>query len=456
MRSIRIGAGSAASIDPISAGLEVLKAGMDYLVLEHLSEHSIARAQRRKRANGQGYAGFFEERMRKFLPVAAAHGTDIVTNAGAADPLAAGEVAVSAGAETGTDVVVTVVTGDDCVDLVRDDLETELEGTHRELVSANAYLGARQLIGALERETGESNVHLVITGRVADPSLTVAPLAHEFDWDFDDADTIGQATVLGHLLECSAQTTGGYFAEPGPKPVPDPHHLGFPFLEVEPDGTAVLSKPDGTGGRVDDQVVREQLYYEVHDPTAYVTPDVTANFTTVQLEQLGPDLMEIAGGTGSAAPDELKVTAGFADGYYCQCFIPYGGPNAKARADIAAEIVRDRLTEIHGLDLDNEVEVRTDYVGMDSLYGSESGADPSTVEELLLRVAGSAPTRDQVELVFREALQLWHLGPAGSGGVYPYEVDEAVNETIALESLLVPRTEIAPRVEYTGFSELEA
>jgi len=454
MTTVRIGAGAAASIDPFEAGLEVLEAGMDYLVLEHLSEHSITRAQRRKRSGGAGFAAFFEERLREFLSVAAAQGTDIVTNAGAADPIGAGRIAAEVASEADLDVTITVLTGDECVDVIKEH-QDEHSLAVEDIISANAYLGVSELLGALEQPTGDADIHVVISGRVADPSLAVAPLAYEFDWHLDDWDRIGQATVLGHLLECSAQSTGGYFAEPVSKPVEDPHNLGFPYLEVEADGTATITKPNGTGGRIDDHVLREQLYYEVHDPTAYVTPDVTADFTTVRFEQRDTDRVRVAGGSGTEAPDQLKVTVGAADGYRTQCFIPYGGPNAVPRAELAAEIVRDRLTEIHEMDLEETVDLRTDFIGLDALYGSESPPIEGS-HELQLRVAAQAPKREQVELVFREALQLWHLGPAGSGGVFPYEVDEAVRETIALDSLLVPRDRILPNVSYSQFGRVEA
>lgn len=430
---IRIGAGAGFASDRILEARDLIgKGDVDYLVLECLGERTVATAQRRKREGRPGYGAYFEERMESFLEPATRHGTTIITNDGAADPIKAGERIAEIATEQDLSVDVTVVTGDDCEDRIRPYV-VESDIAPDSVLSANAYLGCEPLIEALSmRDSGDA--HVVVTGRVADPSLYVAPMVHEFDWALDDWDRLGQGTVVGHLLECAGQVTGGFFMEPERKPVPDPHLLGKPFVDVEPSGVGIIGKVGGTGGRIDTHTCREQLLYEVHDPAQYLTPDVTADFTGVELEEIGKDRVRVTGGSGTERPESLKVSVGVPGGFKAQCYRAYGAPNADGRARLAGEIVRKRVEEVHGID----IRLRVDIVGVDALFG-EKDVNP---EEVLLRVAASSPCEDDVRTVYREVSAIAVNGPAAASTFYPESRVAAIQETIGVESAYLPRSEV--------------
>lgn len=436
---IRIGAGAGFASDRIRPARELLEAGdVDYLVLECLGERTVANAHRRTRRGAPGYGSYFEDRMRAFLGSAARHGTTIITNDGAAAPRQAGRVAADIAAEEGLSVDVTVVTGDECRDAVRSAADLDVDVDPDRVTSANVYLGAEPLIEALS-SAGDGDAHVVVSGRVADPSLFVAPVVHEFGWALDDWDRLGQATVVGHLLECAGQLTGGFFMEPGRKSVAEPHRLGQPFADVEASGEAVIGKVTGTGGRIDTRTCREQLFYEVHDPSAYVTPDVTADFTNVDFDVLGDDRVRVTGGTGRERPDDLKISVGIPEGYQAECYRAYGAPNAEARARLAGEIIRRRVEDVHDLDLD----LRVDIVGVDALFGS---TEPEVqAPEVLLRVVAQSPQKEDVRLVYREVSGIAVNGPAAASTFYPDGRDAAIREIIGIESVFLLRGEFDPR-----------
>ena len=287
MRTIRIGSGAGYSGDRIEPALELAEKGdIQYLVFECLGERTVALAQQARVKNpDSGYDPLLEERMRAVLPACAARGIKIVTNMGAANPVAASrktaEIARSLGLSS---LKIAAVTGDDVLEACKDgDLPImEFEGTIKQLgnrlLSANAYLGAEPMAKALA-----AGADIVITGRASDPALFLAPMIHAFGWAMDDWNLLGQGTVAGHLLECAGQITGGYFADPGYKDIPDLARLGFPIGEVGEDGSLVITKVEGSGGAVTAQTCKEQLLYEVHDPTQYIQPDVVADFSQVRV-----------------------------------------------------------------------------------------------------------------------------------------------------------------------------
>ena len=249
--------------------------------------------------------------------------------------------------------------------------------------SANAYLGAAAIAGALR-----AGAQVVVTGRVADPSLAVGPAMAHFGWAETDWDELGRATIAGHLIECGAQVTGGYFADPGFKDVPDLHAVGFPIVEIDADGSFVVGKADGTGGVVDCRTVKEQLLYEMHDPAAYLTPDVVADISEAEVEQVGPDRVAVRGVRGRPRPDTLKVIAFFAGGWLGEGEISYAGPNAEARARLAADVIRRRVGD--GLAL------RCDLIGVLSVFGDDAGRalgrlPPGDARDVRLRVAARPP-----------------------------------------------------------------
>jgi hypothetical protein len=300
------------------------------------------------------------------------------------------------------------------------------------MISANAYLGVEPIVAALA-----DGADIVITGRVADPALFMAPLVHEFGWRLDDWETLGRGTVVGHLLECAGQITGGYFADPGLKDVRDLARLGFPLAEVAPDGSCVITKVTGSGGTVSLQSCKEQLLYELHDPTRYLQPDVTADFSGVRFTQDGADRVSVAGGSGTARPDTLKVSIGYRDSFVGEGQISYAGAGAVARGRLAAEIVRARL-DIIGL---HTTELRCDLIGVDAVHRG-AGVSHAEPAEVRLRVAGrTASMADAVRLA-NEVETLYINGPAGGGGA-----SKSAREVLAVVSTLIPRTQVAPAVE---------
>lgn len=433
MTVLRIGSGAGFSGDRLEPAVVLAeRAGLDWLGLECLAERTIALAQlRRLKDPAAGYDPLLVRRMTPLLPVAAGNGVRIVTNMGAANPLAAADVVLGVARGLGLALKVAAVTGDDVLALLSpEDRVLETGGRVGDLgwlVSANAYLGAAALLPAIESGAG-----VILTGRVADPSLFLAPAMHRFGWDPADADRIAAGTVMGHLLECGGQVTGGYFAEPGLKEVPDFDRLGFPFAEVAADGSFVLGKAPDTGGRIDAMTVKEQLLYEVTDPRAYATPDVIADFSGVRLAAAGPDRIAVSGARGRAQPRQLKVSIGYHAGWVSEGEISYAGANALARARLAGETLRARL----GGDF---TELRIDYIGCSSLH--EKDYRDTEPYEVRLRVAGRAGVKDKAERIGEEVEALWTNGPGGGGGARRY-----VREQVGVVSTLIDRERVQPQL----------
>jgi Acyclic terpene utilisation family protein AtuA len=304
------------------------------------------------------------------------------------------------------------------------------------LVSANAYLGADALLPALQ-----ADANVIITGRVADPSLFVAPLMAHFGWAADDWHRLGQGLLVGHLLECAAQVSGGYLADPGHVDVPDLHRVGFPLAEVSADGSAVITKLPGTGGRVDRLSCTAQLLYEVEDPAQYLQADVVGDFSKVHFTQLEPDRVQAQGASGTERPEQLKVTLGYRDGFIGEGQISYAGPGARARGELALSILRLRLQDAtlsHGL---GGLEHRAELIGVNAMHGPQLGTDREPYE-VRVRLAVRCATRAQAEAVGHEVEALYLNGPAGGGGV-----TQSVREVIAAASALVPRNAVQPRCD---------
>ena len=439
-RTVRVGAGSGFSGDRIDpAELLARHGGLDYLIFECLGERTVAAANARRLDDPEsGYDPLLCARMNAVLPHTLPAGTTVITNGGAANPLAAVEQVLRVASRVARrSVRVAAVTGDDVLDLVRrsnpEVWETGLPLSEHgeELVSANAYLGADAVIPALD-----CGADVVITGRLADPSLYVAPLAYEFGWDLARPHIIGAATAVGHLLECAGQLTGGYFADPVTKPVKGMANLGFPFADVRGDGTAVFGKLDGTGGVLSERTCAEQLLYEVGDPGAYLTPDVTADFSGVQFAQVETDRVAIDGATGRARPDDLKVTLGFRGGWLGEGQISYAGPRALPRARLAAEIVTERLTEVHGLAKDS---VSVEFIGAGAAFRGLS--TDTEAREVRLRVTTNTDTERSADIVGWEVESLYTNGPAGGGGAR-----RSTTRILAIRSCSIPREYVSSRI----------
>ena len=432
--TLRLGCGAGFAGDRLDAPIDLAERGdLDYLVLECLAERTIALAQlRRRRDPTAGYDARLAERIESLLPILARRSVRLLGNFGAANPLAAADAIVAIAKRLEQPVRVAAVTGDDVLDLLDLDAPTMEAGVplsqYAPIVSANVYLGAEAMLPALA-----SGADIVVTGRVADPSLFVAPLMHEYGWAADDFDRLARGTAVGHLLECAGQLCGGYFADPGRKDIPGMANLGFPYADVTPDGDATLSKIPGTGGRITRATATEQLLYEVTDPHGYLTPDVTADFSGVTLTETGPDRIAVRGARGRARPDRLKVSVGYLAGYVGEGEIGYAGTGTLARARLAGAIVRERLA-------DRFPQLRIDLIGSTSLHGRASDSDARPYE-LRLRIAGRARSREEAALIGDEVEALYTNGPAGGGGARKY-----VTEQIGIVSTLIERSRVASAI----------
>ena len=442
MRTIRIGSGAGYSGDRIEPALELAEKGdIQYLVFECLGERTVALAQQARMKNPDtGYDPLLEERMRAVLPVCVAKGIKIVTNMGAANPLAAARKTASLARSMGLSLKIAAVTGDDVLaacrqsDLPIMEFDGGISQLGNRLISANAYLGAGPMAEAL---AGGADV--VITGRASDPALFLAPLIHAFGWAMDDWNLLGKGIVAGHLLECAGQVTGGYFADPHFKDVENLARLGFPIGEVGEDGSLVITKVEGSGGAVTAQTCKEQLLYEVHDPVRYLQPDVTADFSQVAIEEVGKDRVRISGGRGSERPATLKVSVGYVDSFIGEGQMSYAGPGALARGQLALEIVRERL-KLTGV-VTNEL--RFDLIGVDSLHGTQVSSHANEPYEVRIRVSGRTDNLREAIRIGNEVETLYTNGPAGGGGAF-----KSARDVVAVASVLLPRELAQPAVQF--------
>ncbi len=407
-----IGAGSAYANDRLAPAAAMADSGrVTYIGFDCLAERTMALAHLRRRRDprtGQ------DERIRRLVPILRGYlgsGGRVVGSFGAANPDAAVADLVDGLREVGLPGVrIGAIRGDDVLELVRSldvelpELGTTVGALGDQVVSANAYIGAAPVVDCLQQDA-----QIVVGGRLADPSLFVGPICHELGWSLDDWDAVGHATMVGHLLECGVHSTGGNFEDPPYRVVADPHRLGFPLAEVSRD-SAVVTKLDGTGGAVDARTMKTQLYYEIHDPTTYLTPDVTADFSDITVDDLGGDRVRLSGARGRAWPRHLKVLVGVDQGFRATGEISYGGPGCVDRARRAEEILRAHLGDL----LDRDDEVRIDLQGLDSLFGARK--DVTDPPEVRLRLAVRTRREDSARDAVHE-VELLYFGPAGGGGV---------------------------------------
>lgn len=444
-KTIRIGCGAGQSDDRVPPAVDLAEHGdLDYLVFECLAERTIGRETQTKMHDpDKGYTPSLHERLRAVLPICHEKAIRIVSNMGAANPLAGARAMRREAVDLGLgDIPCAVVRGDDVADVVRQRpeltiLETgePLESILPTLVSANAYLGADVVARAIG-----TGAPVVLTGRVADPSLFLAPMLHEFRWSYDDLPRLAAGTVTGHLLECSSSVTGGCFAWPGRKAVPDLARLGYPIAEVSSDGAVRVTKTPGSGGRLDVMTCTEQLLYEMHDPSAYITPDCVLDVTDVDLAQDGPDRVTVAGARAGPRTPSYKVVVGHTDGYIGEGEVSFGGIDAVGRANMAADAVAERL-KIQGHVYED---YRVDLIGMSSLHGAaERRPEPY---EVRLRVAGRAKNRKAAEALGFEVRSMHMHGPGGAGG----GKGPMVREVLAVKSVLLPRELVRPEVLMEG------
>jgi hypothetical protein len=445
--TLRIGAGSAWWGDRISpAAANAARGNLHYLCFETMAEATISTAQVRKRRDPDfaGYDTYLDDRFRAVLPHCLEHGTRIISNQGWINPVGAARHVKRIAAELGRpDLKVAAVSGSLITDkldqLTGTVLETgsSLDSIRGEIVSAEAYMGADPIVEALA-----AGADVVITGRIADPSLFLAPMIHEFGWTLRDVELIARGSGIGHLLECGAQVTGGYFVDPGYKDVPDPWDLAFPIAEVESDGAVVLTKLDGTGGAIDRRTVLEQMFYEVHDPANYITPDSVVDFTTSDVEEIGKDRVRIRNIGGRARTDTLKVSIAVKEGFVGEDMFFYAGPGCLEKARLAERVLKERFKIVN---LQAE-EIRIDFIGVNAILGPMSPAPSREPNEVAVRVAARARTRAEAEKVGREVDGMAVSGLGSTGKRVPH--GERVREVIGVWSMLVDRNLVQPEIQY--------
>jgi hypothetical protein len=445
MDELAVGAGAGFSGDRVDAAAPVVRSliergGPAAIIFEMLAERTLAFAQlERLRDPTKGYEPLLELELRPILADCVKHGIPIVGNFGAANPQGAAAHIERLAKELGLPrLKIGVVEGDDLSGaqgeaIVRKYIAKEFAS--KPFASANVYQGAKEIAQALQQ-----GAQVVVTGRVADPSLTVGPAMAHYGWADDEWDKLGGATMAGHLLECGAQVTGGYFADPGMKDVPDLANVGYPITEIAPDGSCVCTKASNTGGLVDTRTVKEQLLYELHDPAAYLTPDVIADISQAEVAQEGKDRVRITGVRGHPRPATLKSNVFFEGGWFSDGEISYAGPNAEARARLAAEVIRERMGHL--------LTLRFDLIGVTSILGDDSGrmlgATPAGhATDVRLRVAGTHADEAIVDRLMREVTALWTAGPAGGGGARVTK-----RKRLSTTSCYIPRELVPARLTF--------
>jgi hypothetical protein len=449
MTRVYIGCGAGFAGDRFDAAVPIVATlantkGERFLIYEVLAERTLAIAQKLRRENAdQGYSPFLDVYLPLVLADCHRHGIRIVTNMGAANPLGAARRVHALARELGIKgLKVAAVTGDDLLaTMSQDEVRTQpmIEGIAlggQPIVAANAYLGAQPVADALA-----TGAHIVLVGRTTDAALSLGPLMHVHQWQADALDLLAQGTVCGHLLECGGQVTGAYFADPGYKDVPDLANVGFPIAEIDADGGLVITKAANTGGLVHRATVVEQLLYEVHDPHNYLTPDVVLDLGEVTVDEEGAHRVRVRGARGKPPPATLKATVSVDAGWLGEGEISYAGPNALARAELAAAVVRARCRTIGIRDA-----VRVEVLGTEAILDGNTGGRRARVAaaadgEYRVRAAVRSAQRAAAQRVADEVLSLYCSGPAAGAGVRQHVVPQ-----VSTASILVDRVRVQPRV----------
>ena len=444
--TIRIGSGSAWWGDRISPAKENADKGqLDYLCFETMAEATISAAQVRKRRDPTfpGYDTWLDDRMTAVLPGCIKNKTKIISNQGWINPNGAAERIVYWLRTMGVrGVKVAAINGSlitrDVLNLTNTILETgeRTQSLENKIVSAEVYQGAEPIVQALK-----NGAQIVVTGRIADPSIFAAPMMFEYGWGMDDFMRLGVANGIGHLMECGAQVTGGYFADPGFKDVPRPWDLGFPIAEVHNDGTAVITKLEGTGGVINAMTIKEQLLYEVHDPYNYITPDVVVDFSTTQIREIAENRVMVSGISGKPRTATLKVSIGCEEGFIGEDMFFYAGEGALQRAKLAENILRERFKIV---ELKAE-ELRIDYLGLNAIHGDMTPEVDHEPYEVAVRVAARTTTREEAMKIGREVDGMAVSGVGMTGKRVPHQ--DRTREIIGVWSSLIDRSKISPSIK---------
>lgn len=444
---IRIASGQGFWGDQLDAPRRQVEGGpIDYLMLDYLAEVTMSIMQKQRSRNpALGYARDFVPLVGEILPAVVERNIRVVANAGGVNPAGCRDAVLDVARKSGLQgrARVGMITGDDILERLPDLLSRGVELKNMEtgeplsavidrVQSANAYIGARPIVEALRRDA-----HVVITGRSTDTALTYAPMIHEFGWGYEDFDRIAAGVVAGHINECGAQASGGnclwHWRE-----IPDLADVGFPIIEAAPDGSFVVTKHHGTGGRVAVPTVKEQLLYEMGDPKSYITPDCVADFTTIRLDDDGADRVRISGVRGKAPTDLLKVSLSYADGWKASGTLVYAWPDAVEKAQAADRVLRARLDRL-GLKFD---ELLTELVGWNATHGPLAGPVPRDLPEVTVRWSVRGHDMAAVDRFTKEIAPLVLTGPpsvTGFAGGRP-----KVQEIVAYWPALIPKAEIEP------------
>jgi Acyclic terpene utilisation family protein AtuA len=447
---IRIASGQGFWGDLPDAPVRQVEGGpIDYLMLDYLAEVTMSIMQKQKARDPKaGYARDFIPLMKRILPACVERNIKVTANAGGVNVRGCANALIEVARELGLagKLRIGLVTGDDIMSRIDELLARGIElrnmdngeplSTVRDSIqSANVYLGAAPMVEALRQ-----GARIVITGRATDTGLTLAPLIHEFGWAGDDWDRLAAGTIAGHIIECGAQASGGNCQYEW-RSISDLANVGFPIVEAAPDGTFVITKHEGTGGRVNIPSIKEQLVYEMGDPHEYITPDVVADFTTVHLQDDGRDRVRVYGIKGHPATKFLKVSISYSAGYKAVGTLVYAWPDAFEKAQLADKILRARLERL-GLRFDH---ILTEFVGASATHGPLAGEPRSDAPEVQLRVGVRGQDRAAIERFTKEIAPLILTGPpavTGFAGGRP-----KVEEIVAYWPALIPKEEINPRVE---------
>ena len=447
---IRIAAGQGFWGDLLEAPVRQVNEGpTDYLMLDYLAEVTMSIMQKQKaRDPNAGYARDFVPLMRRILPVCVERNIRVAANAGGVNVAGCANAVREAARELelAGKVRIGIVTGDDILPRIDELLDRGIElrnmdtgeplaNVRDRIQSANAYLGAWPMVEALNR-----GALIVITGRATDTGLTLAPMIHEFGWAADDWDRLAAGTIAGHIIECGAQASGGNCQYEW-RSIPDLANVGLPIAEASADGTFVITKHEGTGGRINIPAIKEQLVYEMGDPHEYITPDCVADFTTIRLEDAGPDRVRVYGIEGRPATEFLKVSISYSAGYKAVGTLVYAWPEAYEKAKAAASILRERLGRL-GLKFE---QVLTEFVGANATHGPLAGEPSGDLAEVQFRIGVRGEDRSAIERFTKEIAPLILTGPpavTGFAGGRP-----KVEEIVAYWPALIPKKEIIPRVE---------
>ncbi|MEX2641343.1 MAG: acyclic terpene utilization AtuA family protein [Balneolales bacterium] len=418
-KTIRIASGQGFWGDLPKAPVDQVKKGdIDYLMMDYLAEVTMSILQKQKNKNPlSGYAPDFVEVIKSILPEISGQRVRVVSNAGGVNPLACKEAILEAAGQAGYEGInVAVVDGDDILDQLDDlqagghtlnnmDTGEPIAGIAGRVLSANVYFGAAPIVEALEQ-----GADIVVTGRVTDTGLCLGPMIHEFGWSFDDYDKMAAGTIAGHILECGAQSSGGNYTDW--QDVDDFSEIGFPIVEARSDGSFVITKHENTGGLINLKTVKEQLLYEIGDPTAYITPDCVADFTSVRLEGDGKNRVKVTGIKGMPKTPYYKVSVSYDHGYKLQSGLVYAWPDAMKKARKAAEILQERA---QALKL-NFTGFRCEYVGFNGCNEHPADQMADDINEIQLRISASSGHAGDLNRFGREIAPLILTGPSGVTG----------------------------------------